>query len=470
MPLMRPPLPARRFRGPAADYPEHGNEPRKGSSIDVFLGLLAVFALILAHGFFVAGEFGLVAVDRSTIENEARQGSTRARSTLAALRSLSFQLSGAQLGITVTSLLVGFLTEPAVAPVFEPAMHAIGLDQSATALSITIALILATATEMVVAELIPKNLAIARPLGVALSSAPPLRLVNMVFKPLIVFLNASANWTVRLLGIEPQEELTSVRSLHELEFLIRSSKEAGALQDEEFALLARSISFATKTAAEALVPRTAIVALPAEATVGDLAREALDTGHSRFPVYRDHLDDILGIAYVKDIYGLPFSKRMERPITDITRPAVVVPESRDLESLLHDIRRARTQLAVVVDEYGGTAGIVTLEDLVEEIVGDIEDEYDPEAPAAESTNVPQGVHVLSGLLHADEVEEACGFEIPDGPYETLAGFLLSLFERIPAQGDHVSYARWEFKVVKMDGNRIDTVLVVRSPSEGRGQP
>jgi CBS domain containing-hemolysin-like protein len=407
-------------------------------------------------------------VDRSSVEQEARKGSTRARSTLAGLRSLSFQLSGAQLGITVTSLLVGFLTEPVIAPVIEPGMRAIGLSgQTAPAVSITIALILATATEMVVAELVPKNLAIARPLGVAFASAPPLRLVNMVLKPLIVFLNASANWTVRLLGIEPREELTSVRSLQELELLIYSSREGGALQDEEFALLARSISFATKTAADALVPRTAIVALSAEDTVGELARKALDTGHSRFPVYREHLDDILGVAHVKDVHGLPRPNRSSTPVTDITRPAVVVPESRDLESLLHDIRRARTQLAVVVDEYGGTAGIVTLEDLVEEIVGDIEDEYDAERPTSASTNVPQGVYVLSGLLHPDEVADVCGFHMPDGPYETLAGFLLTLFDHIPAQGEHASYDGWEFKVVTMDGNRIDEALVVR-PAADRG--
>jgi CBS domain containing-hemolysin-like protein len=414
----------------------------------------------------VAGEFGLVAVDRSSVEHEARKGSTRARSTVAALRSLSFQLSGAQLGITVTSLLVGFLTEPVIAPVIEPGMRAIGLSgRAAPAVSITIALILATATEMVVAELVPKNLAIARPLGVAFASAPPLRLVNMVFKPLIVFLNASANWTVRLLGIEPQEELTSVRSLQELELLIYSSREGGALQDEEFALLARSISFATKTAADALVPRTAIVALSADDTVGELARKALDSGHSRFPVYREHLDDILGVAHVKDIYGLPPPNRTSTPIADITRPAVVVPESRDLESLLHDIRQARTQLAVVVDEYGGTAGIVTLEDLVEEIVGDIEDEYDRERPTSASTNVPPGVYVLSGLLHPDEVAETCGFEMPEGPYETLAGFMLTLFDHIPDRGEHASYNGWEFKVVTMDGNRIDEVLVVRPATE-----
>jgi CBS domain containing-hemolysin-like protein len=402
------------------------------------------------------------------VEQEARKGSTRARSTLAALKSLSFQLSGAQLGITITSLMVGFLTEPTIAPVIEPLMRAIGLSgEAAPAVSITIALILATSTEMVVAELVPKNLAIARPLGIALASAPPLRLVNMVFKPLIVFLNASANWTVRLFGIEPQEELTSVRSLQELELLIYSSREGGALQDEEFALLSRSISFASKTAADALVPRTAIVALSADDTVGDLARKALDTGHSRFPVCREQLDDVLGIAHVKDIYALPPLNRASTPIADITRPAVVVPESRDLESLLHDIRRSRTQLAVVVDEYGGTAGIVTLEDLVEEIVGDIEDEYDPEGPAAASTSVPEGVFILSGLLHPDEVAEVCGFQMPDGSYETLAGFLLSLFDRIPTQGEHVSYNGWELKVVAMDGNRIDKVLVVR-PDSGVG--
>jgi CBS domain containing-hemolysin-like protein len=403
-----------------------------------------------------------VAVDRSAVVAEAERGSGRARSTLAALKSLSFQLSGAQFGITVTSLIVGFLTEPAISPAIEPLVEAIGLPRKTSlGVSIAIALALATAFEMVVAELIPKNLAIARRTGLALSTAPALRFINRVFKPVILFLNASANWTVRRLGIEPQEELLNVRSLQELELLIHSSREGGVLMEEEFALLARSISFADKTAADALVPRISIVAISAEETLADLRSRAIESGHSRFPVYGEDLDEIIGVAHIKDLYRIPVSARAVTPVSSIAQEAYVVPETRALESLLIDMRREHKQFVVVIDEYGGTAGILTFEDLLEEIVGEIEDEYDPTDQHL-TTVVPKGVHVLSGLLHPEEVKEACGYEIPDGPYDTLAGFLLSLFRRIPAPGDHISYGGWEFKIVEMERKRIDKVLLVDS--------
>jgi CBS domain containing-hemolysin-like protein len=413
----------------------------------------------------VAGEFGLVAVDRSAIEGEAARGSARAKSTLTALKSLSFQLSGAQLGITVTSLIVGFLTEPAIAPAIEPLVGALGLGQrTSLGVSITIALALATAFEMVVAELIPKNLAIARPTGMALATAPALRFINRIFRRLILLLNASANWTVRRLGIEPQEELINVRSLQELELLIHSSREGGVLMEDEFALLARSISFAEKIATDALVPRMSIVASQAEETLADLRTKALESGHSRFPVYGDDLDDIVGVAHVKDLYRVPVLARDGTRVSAITQEVFVVPETRDLESLLVDMRRERKQLVIVIDEYGGTAGIITIEDILEEIVGEIEDEYDP-TDLQLTPGALDGVHVVSGLLHPDEVREASGFEMPAGPYDTLAGFLLSLLHRIPSSGDHVGYRGWEFKVVEMDRKRIDKVLLVSPKTE-----
>lgn len=294
----------------------------------------------------------------------------------------------------------------------------------------------------------------------ALATAPALRFVNRLFRPLITFLNEAANWTVRRVGIMPQEELMPVRSLQELDLLIHSSRAAGSLMEEEFNLLSRSITFGSKTASDALVPRTAIVALQSHETIAALTRKALQHGHSRFPVYGENLDDIIGVVHVKDVYRFDDEARASTPVASIARDALVVPESRDLESLLVDIRRERQQLVVVVDEFGGTAGIVTIEDLLEEIVGEIEDEYDLIDAPQLTSGVPEGVHVLSGLLHPDEVEDACGFEIPPGPYDTLAGFLLSLFDRIPEQGAHACYQSWEFKVIEMDAKRIDKVLVV----------
>jgi CBS domain containing-hemolysin-like protein len=426
------------------------------------LGVFLALLLILIHAFFVAGEFGIVAVERNKVEQRADQGDARAKSVLRALKTLSFQLSGAQLGITITSLLVGFLIEPSLAPLLEPLVEAVGLPQSSVfGVSVGLALILATTFEMVVAELVPKNLAISRPEGIAYATATPLRLVNASMKPLIVFLNAAANWTVRLFGIQPQDELTAVHSLEELQVLIRSSKEGGALEAEEATLLARSINFGDKAAADALIPRVDVVSMPRDATLAELVETALETGHSRFPVVGESIDDIVGIAHVKDVHSIERRMWATTLIPEIMRRPLVIPESRDLASLLLEMRRTRLHLTVVIDEFGGTAGIVTLEDLLEEIVGEIDDEYDTSEENARLTSSPQGVHVVAGMSHADELEETTGFELPDGNYETLAGFLLELFDRIPAVGDHISYDGWEFKIVEMEKRRIGQVLMVK---------
>ncbi len=326
-------------------------------------------------------------------------------------------------------------------------------------MSVAVALVAATAFEMVVAELVPKNLAVARPLPVAFLVVRPLIAVNRLFRPLILFLNNAANWTVRRFGIEPQEELTAVRSLEELDLLIHSSRKEGALPKEEFELLAKSIEFGNKSADDALVPRVNVVALQEDETVARMFEVAIEHGNSRFPVYGKDLDDVTGIVYVKDGYAIPLDRRATTPVSEVMQEPLVVPESRPLASLLLEMRRQRRHMAVVADEYGGTAGIVTMEDLLEEIVGDIEDEYDA-ADAARLTTPPEGIHLLSGLLHRGEVADACGFEMPEGHFETLAGFLLDRLDRIPEGGEHVSYDGWEFKVVEMDGRRISQVLCV----------
>jgi CBS domain containing-hemolysin-like protein len=384
---------------------------------------------------------------------------------MVALHSLSFQLSGAQLGITISSLIVGFIVEPTVGRALEPLVRALGFSVGASpGISIAAALLLATAVQMVIGELVPKNLALAKPVDLARWIAGPLHLANLAGKPLILWLNNTANWSVRRLGIEPQEELNSVRSLEEIELMIEASHHGGDLDPADFALLVRSISFKQKDAQDALLPRTSVESMAGDDSLDDLARRALATGHSRFPVTGRDIDDIVGMVHIKDIYRIPLEDRATTQVASIVQDAIVVPESRNLESILVEMRRTRKQLAVVIDEYGGTAGIVTLEDLLEEIVGDIEDEYDEATATAPMTAPPPGVHVVSGRLHPDELEELTGFAMPEGDYETLAGFLLDVLERIPEQGEHIAYGSWEFKVVEMDGKRVARVLIA-SPSE-----
>lgn len=399
-----------------------------------------------------------MAVERSKVERRARDGDRAAQRILASLRNLSFELSGAQLGITATSLIVGAIAEPAIARLLEPLLVRLPMIPagSSLAVSLALALALATAAQMVFGELVPKNLAIARPYRSAVLFGVPMQVVNRLLRPLILVLNSAANWTVRLLGIEPREELAGVRSMEELELMIRSSGEEGQLDDDEMSLLTRAITFTEKVAADAMLARVSVIGLSRDDSVAELRRLAKETGHSRFPIYDEDLDDIEGIAHVKDSFKVPIARRADTLVAEITRPALEVPETRPLDQLLADLQTEGRGMAVVVDEYGGTAGIVTVEDLLEEIFGEIADEHDVEPP---SELAEADVETLSGLLHRHEVEEATGFEWPTGRYETLGGFLVARLGRFPVAGEVIRVDEWAFEVVEMDGHRIDRVKV-----------
>ncbi len=428
------------------------------------LGVGAVVLLVLANALFVAAEFSLVAVDRTQLQARADAGSRSARLATSILQRLSYNLSGAQLGITICSLGLGVLAEPVVATALEPLVgRAVG-EGRALGVSVVLALVLTTIVQMVIGELVPKSIAVARPVPTVLALAAAFRGFNLLLGPVIKVCNAAAERLVRLLGVEPQEELSSVRSRQELRRLVRSSEESGAIRPEDAELLDRTFRFGEKTAADALTPRVAVQALASDATVGDLIDESGRTGLSRFPVHTGDLDDIVGVVHIKDVLGLAPARRRTEPLTTLLRPVLAVPESKDLESLMLELQGAAGQFAVVVDEYGGTAGIITLEDLVEEIVGDIDDEHDPRA-GVPTVRRWAGAHLVSGMLHPDEVAEACGFVVPPGGYETLAGFVLDRLGQIPSVGDQFDHEGWLVEVVEMDGRRIATVKLV-APTPG----
>jgi CBS domain containing-hemolysin-like protein len=408
---------------------------------------------------FVAAEFGLVAADRSRVEQLAEAGDRRARLVGHLLRHLSFALSGAQLGITATTLILGFLAQPVVAVLIEPLLDPFA-GAAALPISLAIALALTTTIQMVVGELIPKSLAIAHPEQAARQTARSLWWFSTAFRPLILVLNRAANRIVRSLGIEPQEELSYVRTLPELALLFKMSAEEGTLASNASALLARSVRFSQKTAADVLVPRVVMQAIGAEATASDLVELAASTGFSRFPVYRADLDDVAGVVHVKAVHAVPVEQRGTTQVAALMGDVVAVPESRQLEDVLLDIRWSRNHMVVVVDEYGGTAGILTLEDVIEEIVGEIDDEYDLLTPRLSVEETP-GVYRLSGSLHADEVRDAVGFELPEGEYETLAGFVLDQLGHIPAVGERFDHGGWSFEVVGVDRHRVTGVRVRR---------
>jgi CBS domain containing-hemolysin-like protein len=434
--------------------------------LTTLLPLLAFALLTAANAGFVAAEFALVTVDRSEIERQASGGDRKARTVRRALRELSFQLSGAQLGITLTALLAGYLAEPALAHLIEPVIRPIA-GSATDGVDHVLALAIATLISMLFGELVPKNAALARPMPIARATAGPQRIFSILFSWLIRALNGTANWVVRQLGVEPQEELASARSPEELGLLAAISAQAGALPRETAVLLQRTIRFGDKRAAEAMTPRVDVVSLHADASVADLLAATVETGLSRFPVYMTTLDQVTGVATVTDALGVPPVRRPTTNVAAVAREPIFVPESLDLDGVLEALRKGCADMAVVIDEYGGTDGVVTIEDLVEELVGEIADEHDVEetttahglpdltAPGAERTVL------VDGVLREDELAEQTGFRMPEGPYETLAGFLMARLGHIPVVGETWKEHGWEFTVVEVDRRRIEQVRVVR---------
>lgn len=432
--------------------------------MNVFVGLLVVALLVAANGFFVAVEFALVAADRNKLEARAAEGTWSAKIALATFSRLSFHLSGAQVGITLTSLVLGFLIEPLFGELIDPLIEPI-VGRPGSGWTIATSLAIATIIQTVAGELVPKNIAIARPEAVAQALAPIARVVHGFLSPMIVLFNGAANWLVRRLGIEPREELSSVRSLEEIEYLIRSSGETGTIAPDALDLLTRSLRFGEKHAAEALTPRVHVLGLPITATAGDLMELTRESGHSRYPVFGDDLDDVRGVVDIASVFTLSPDRRMTVPITEIMREPAVVPETRELSDILDDFARFQTDLMIVLDEHGGMAGVITLEDVLEEIAGDVDDEYD-DAPTVD-TGTRAGVSVVAGTLHADEVDDASGFEMPEGEYETIAGFMLDQLGHIPGEGETLAFDGWELEVVAMDRLRIASVQIVAPLDEVR---
>ncbi|GAA5047914.1 hemolysin family protein [Streptomyces similanensis] len=429
--------------------------------------LAAAFLLILANGFFVAAEFGLVTVERPEAEKAAADGDKRARTVVESLGELSFQLSGTQLGITITSLVVGMLAEPALAELLRGPFTAVGAPEGVVSgAAVLVGMLLASAVQMVIGELVPKNWAVSRPLQVARFVAGPQHLFSRLFRPVISVLNTVANRLVRALGVEPAEELASARTPGELVSLARHSARAGALEQDTADLFVRTLSLGDLTAQHVMTPRVKVSALQISATAEDVVNLTRATGLSRFPVYQDKIDEIAGMVHLKDALAVPAAERLRTPVGRIARPALLVPETLPVQPLLAQLRNEQP-IAVVVDEYGGTAGVVTLEDIVEELVGEVRDEHDakdvPElAPAPPEDGRP--AWDVDGGCRVDLLGRV-GLQAPEGPYETVAGLVADLLGRIPAPGDRAELPGWRLSVREVGHYRAERVRLVRT---GRG--
>lgn len=435
------------------------------------LSVAAFVVLTLGTAVFVAAEFSLTTLERSAVETNARRGDRRDLYIQDAHRTLSFQLSGAQLGISITTLATGYLAEPLLARWLRPALAAVGLSDSAVAATaLGLALVIATSLSMVFGELVPKNLAVARPLSTARAVAGPQLLFSRLFSPAIKATNGAANLILRRLGIEPADHLASARSARELASLVRNSARSGALDPSTAAVVEGSLRFGALSAAELMTPRSKIVSLQAEDTVADLAATAIDTGFSRFPVVDGDLDATVGIVHVKQVFSVAVADRSTTLLSAVAEPVTVVPSTLDGDAVMEQIRANGQQAAMVVDEYGGTAGMVTVEDLIEEIVGDVRDEHDDATP---HVVVAGGGWQVSGLLRIDEVAAATGYRAPEGSYETIGGLVLRELGHIPEPGETVELTafqpeerathppRWLARVVRMDGRRIDVLALIQ---------
>lgn len=422
---------------------------------DLLLLGLAAF-LTVGTGFFVASEFSLVNLERAELESRVERGEKGLQNSIRALKKTATHLSSAQLGITLTTILTGFIAEPAMSNLIRPYLLGLGASEEAVpTIGWAISIVFVTTFSFLIGELVPKQFAISVPLATNKVVIGFQLVFTWVFGPMIRFMNSSGNVLVRAFGIEPKEELSSTRSAEELASLVRHSAKEGALDKETATLLTKTLSLSELVAADVMTPRTGMHFVERNQTAADVVELAVKTGHSRFPVIEDSSDDVVGVVHLKLAAAVPREKRSEVPATALMVEALRVPETMRLETLMIELRAKGLQLAIVVDEYGGTAGLATLEDLIEELVGDLVDEHD-RARAGITLGTNSSL-LFPGMMRPDELAEMA-IPIPeDGAYETVAGFIMSELGRVPKIGDQVQLTTGVLAVERMDGRRVDRV-------------
>jgi len=418
--------------------------------VTLLFELIAVGVLILLNAFFVAAEYGLVTARRTRIIELHHEGNRRARDVIKITSDPPRFISAMQLGVTLTSLGIGALGEHALAKAFDPLM--------ATALAVAIAYLILTYLHVVIGELVPKGVALQHSEGTALAVSAPVRAFFTLFRPLIWVLQRSTEVVLRWLGLQPPGGEDDVLSEAELRMLVSQSTQHGEIEQQEQEMLYKVFDFADKEAADVMVPRPEVVALSIDLPPEQCLEAVMDAPFTRYPVYRGTLDDIVGILHVRDLFHAMRERGMaEVKIEDIVRPAHIVPETKDLAALLTEFRRTNQHMAIVVDEYGEMEGIVTLEDLLEEIVGEIEDEFD--LPDESIEQVDEDTIKIDGTFPIDDFNERFRTDLPVEDYHTVAGFVFGLLGRAPEVGDDVSHDGMRFDVLEVDGSRIEKLAV-----------
>ena len=424
----------------------------------------AVLLLVLANAFFVAAEFALVGARRSKIDQLAAGGDRLAKAAQSAIKELDRYISATQLGITLASLGLGWIGEPALAGLVDQFLGLFGVTPPAaavhTAAGAITAFLVITFLHIVLGELAPKSVALVKPEAVSRVLAIPLMMFAKPMAPAIAVLNGAANRLMRLFGVAPQSEAHHVHSPEELRLLVMQARAHGTLDETDSAMLAGVFDFHEKKAYDVMRPRTDVAALDIDSTAEEVWAIVRRERYSRYPVFRDTLDDVVGVFVAKDLWLYDGSQPFA--LKDFVRPALYVPASKPAERVMDDLRKTRAQMAVVLDEYGGTAGILTMEDLVEEVVGDIADEYDF---AARTAVVTDGVLELAGSLSLVDVRSDYGLRIPEGDWSTLGGYAFGRLGRLPKIGDRVPFPGGELEIIALDGRRVAGLRVHRDPTD-----
>jgi len=419
------------------------------------LHLLGVIILVFANGFFVAAEFALVSVRRTRLDELIQQGRRGARSAKHVLSEPGRLIAATQLGITLASLGLGWLGEPALAHLIQPLLDLLPtawVGLASHSLSAVIAFAAITFLHVIVGELAPKPIALRKPESTAIAIAPPILLVERIFSPAIWVLNGTGNWLLKQIGMRPATGHQMVHSVEELKMLVEASEESGVLEDTERDMLHAVFDFGELTAREVMVPRTEMTAVDADAPLETLIQLAIKHPYSKFPVYEEDLDHIIGIAHVRDLVRVQHDERRSATIRGLVREPLVVPETIRLDELLQQFRVKRQHLAIALDEYGGTAGVVTLDDLMAQIVGEVRDPFDKSAPQIQ--RLPDGSALVDGMTMIENVNEFFGLDLRDEHYDTIAGYVLGRLGRMAKVGDTVESDGVKLKVEALDGLRI----------------
>lgn len=424
------------------------------------VGLVIFVVLLIVNAFFVAAEYAFVRVRGTQLQELIEVGSARARKAMRILLSLDSYISAIQLGVTLAALGIGLVGEPVVARVLEPLFEPLGAVSPVlvSIVSFLVAFALVTYCTVVIAELAPKYLALERALELALWTAYPLDLFHSVMRPFTHVINGSAFAVLRLFGFRPGAE-AQAHSAEELRMLVASSTKNGILQESERVLVGNALDFAETLVRRVMVPRTEIVAVPDDTTVAGVVELLRQSPFTRIPVYRDDLDHVVGVIHVKDVVGAPADKT----VRDLMRRPLYLPETAHLDRALAQFRRERVQLAIVIDEFGGTAGLVTLEDVIEELVGEVQDEFDRELPMLREEN---GVFLINGLMPLSDVRERFGMDLDDESYDTIGGMVFGRLGRLAQVGDTLDVEDYRFTVTAVDGRRVAQVKAKKLPPRG----